>query len=328
MKRILSGIQTSGDIHLGNYLGAIRRWVEMQSEYDSIIFLADLHAITVDQNPEVLRNSIIESAAALIASGIDPTKTILFAQSHVSAHAQTAWLFNCVTPLGWLNRMTQFKDKSGKNKEMASSGLYTYPILQAADILLYSPDLVPVGEDQKQHVELTRDIAGAINRKFGKEILKLPEPLIPKDVKRVKSLRDGAKKMSKSDPSDASRINLKDDKDTIYQKLKKAKTDSIAEITYEPEERLEVANLLEIYSVFSGKDINNIVSEYDGVGFAAFKEDLAELVSSQMAPITSRYNELRSDKAEILRLLKIGADRADEIASNSLKKLKEEFGFL
>jgi tryptophanyl-tRNA synthetase len=300
----------------------------MQAEYDSIIFLADLHAITVDQNPKDLRNSTIESAAALIASGIDPTKTILFAQSHVSAHAEAAWLFNCVTPLGWLNRMTQFKDKSGKNKEMASSGLYTYPILQAADILLYNPDLVPVGEDQKQHVELTRDIAGAINRKFGKELLKLPEPLIPKDVKRIKSLRDGTKKMSKSDPSDASRINLKDDKDTIYQKLKRSKTDSIAEISYLPDERPEVANLLEIYSVFSGKDIGYIVNEYDTSGFAKFKEDLAELVSSQMEPITQKYNELRKDEVEILRLLKIGADRADEIASQTLKKLKEEFGFL
>lgn len=328
VKRILSGIQTSGDIHLGNYLGAIKRWVDMQNQYESIIFLADLHAITVDQDPEDLRNSSIESAAALIASGIDTSKTTLFVQSHVPVHTECAWIFNCVTPLGWLNRMTQFKDKSGKNKDMASSGLYTYPILQAADILLYKPDFVPVGEDQKQHVELTRDIAGAINRKFDKEILKLPEPLIPAATKRVKSLRDGAKKMSKSDPSDASRINLKDDKDTIYQKLKRAKTDSIAEITYSSEDRPEVSNLLEIYAAFSDKKLENIVEEYDGLGFAKFKEDLAELVSTKMAPITHRYNELRNDKAELLKLLKIGSEKANEIASKTLGQLKDEFGFL
>lgn len=326
-KRILSGIQTSGDVHLGNYLGAIKRWVNMQEEYDSFIFLADLHAITVDQDPEELKRSIIETGAALIAAGIDPNKTTFFAQSHVRAHAECGWLFNCVTPIGWLNRMTQFKDKAGKNKEKSSTGLYTYPILQAADILLYKPDLVPVGEDQKQHVELTRDIAGAINRKFGKVILKEPEPFIPADVPRIKSLRDGTKKMSKSDPSDASRINLKDDKDTIISKLKKAKTDSIAQISHDEEERPEVANLLRLYSSFSGKNIEEIVRGYEGAGFAKFKGDLAELVGDKMDPITKRYNELRQDPAEMIRILKIGSEKASQTAEDTLIELKKEFGF-
>lgn len=326
-KRILSGIQTSGDVHLGNYLGAIKRWVDCQDDYDSFIFLADLHAITVDQDPKDLKRSIIEAGASLIASGIDISKTTFFVQSHVRAHTECAWLFNCVTPIGWLNRMTQFKDKAGKNKEKSSTGLYTYPILQAADILLYKPDLVPVGEDQKQHVELTRDIAGAINRKFGKEILKMPDPMIPEDVPRIKSLRDGTKKMSKSDPSDASRINLKDDRDTIISKLKKAKTDSIDHISFDEIERPEVSNLLRIYSSFSGKQIEDIALEYEGEGFAKFKGDLAEIVADKMDPITKKYNELRKDPEEMIRILKIGSEKASSIAEDSLRKLKEEFGF-
>lgn len=326
-KRIISGIQTSGDVHLGNYLGSIKRWVDGQDEYDSFIFLADLHAITVDQNPDEFNRSIIETGAALIAAGIDPAKTTFFAQSHVRAHAECGWIFNCVTPIGWLNRMTQFKDKAGKNKEKSSTGLYTYPVLQAADILLYNADLVPVGEDQKQHIELTRDIAGAINRKFGKEILIVPEPIIPEDVPRIKSLRDGAKKMSKSDDSDASRINLKDDKDTIISKLKKAKTDSIAQISYDEEERPELANLLSIYSSFSARKTEDIVREYEGAGFAKFKGDLAELVADKMDPITKRYNKLRKDPAEMIRILKLGAEKASAVAEPTLAKIKKEFGF-
>ncbi len=326
-KRVISGIQTSGDIHLGNYLGAIKRWTNMQDDYDTIIFLADLHAITVDQDPSLLRKSIIESAAGLFAAGLDPDRSIIFAQSHVPAHTEFGWLLNCVTPIGWLSRMTQFKDKAGKDRDSATAGLFTYPVLQAADILLYNADLVPVGEDQKQHIELTRDIAGAINRKFGKELLKLPAPMIPEDVARVKSLRDGTKKMSKSDPSDQSRINLKDDKDIIYQKLKRAKTDSIAEITYEPETRPEVANLLGIYSAFSRKNMDNLVAEYNGLGFAKFKEDLAELVSDKMSRITARYNELLQNPDEILSRLKKGAEKANEIADKKLTEVKKEFGF-
>jgi tryptophanyl-tRNA synthetase len=223
--------------------------------------------------------------------------------------------------------MTQFKDKAGKDKDSATAGLFTYPVLQAADILLYNADLVPVGEDQKQHIELTRDIAGSINRKFGKELLKLPEPMIPEDVARIKSLRDGAKKMSKSDPSDQSRINLKDDKDTIYQKLKRAKTDSIAEITYDPETRPEVANLLGIFSSFSGKNINSLIAEYENIGFAKFKEDLAELVSDKMSRITTSYNELLKNPDEILARLKKGAEKANIIAEKTLIDVKKEFGF-
>jgi len=326
-KRVISGIQTSGDIHLGNYLGAIKRWTDMQDSYDSIIFLADLHAITVDQDPVELHKSILKAAASLFACGLDPAKTIIFAQSHVRAHTEFGWLLNCITPIGWLSRMTQFKDKAGKDRDSATAGLFTYPVLQAADILLYKADFVPVGEDQKQHIELTRDIAGAVNRKFGKDLLKLPEPLIPEDAARIKSLRDGTKKMSKSDPSDQSRINLKDDKDTIYQKLKRAKTDSIAEITYETETRPEVANLLEIYSSFSDKTIDELVAEYNGLGFAKFKEDLAELVSDKMSGITASYNELLKNPDEVLTKLKKGAEKANKISDKTLLEIKKEFGF-
>lgn len=325
MDRILSGIQTSGDIHLGNYLGAIKRWVDMQDDYESFFFLADLHAITVDQDPSQLKKSTIESAAAIIAAGIDPNKATFFVQSHVRAHTECGWLFNCVTPLGWLNRMTQFKDKAGKNKESSYAGLYTYPILQAADILLYHPTLVPVGADQKQHIELTRDIGEAINRKFGKEILTIPEPMIVEENSRVKSLKNGSKKMSKSDPSDASRINLKDSKDDIYQKIKKAKTDSIAEITYDPENRPEIANLLSIFTAFSGQKIDNIISEYNN--FSKFKEDLAELVSSKLEPITNKYNELTENPEDLIKILKIGSEKANDIASGTVNNLKKEFGF-
>jgi tryptophanyl-tRNA synthetase len=241
-QRVLSGVQATGGQHLGNYLGALKRWAEIQETHECYYFIADLHAMTVDRSPEELTRSTIESAAILFASGLDPKKTTIFIQSQISAHSEFAWILNCITPMGWLNRMTQFKDKAGKDKESASAGLFTYPVLQSADILLYQPDLIPVGEDQKQHIELTRDIAGAVNRKCGYDFLKIPEPMIPKDVARVKSLRDGTKKMSKSDPSDQSRINLSDDDDTIISKFKKAKTDSIAEITYEPEKRPEIAN--------------------------------------------------------------------------------------
>jgi len=326
-KRIISGIQTSGNVHLGNYLGAIKRWVNMQEKYESFFFLADLHAITTPQDPRDLNHSIIETASALLASGIDPKKSVFFAQSHVRAHAECGWILNCMTPLGWLNRMTQFKDKAGKHKENSSAGLYTYPALQAADILLYNADLVPVGEDQKQHIELTRDIAGAVNRKVGYDLLKTPHPLIPEDVPRIKSLKDGAKKMSKSDPSDASRINLKDDRDLIYQKLKRAKTDSIPQISYDPDERPEIANLITIYSAFAGKSTEEVAREYEGAGFAKFKEDLADLVATKMDPITYRFNEYKKDPAEIIRILKEGARRAEEVASQTLSKLKEEFGF-
>lgn len=326
-KRVVSGVQATGDLHLGNYLGAIKGWTQMQNDYDCYFFLADLHAITIPRDPKELTRSTIEVAAAFFACGLDPDKSTIYLQSHIPAHAELAWILNCMTPMGWLGRMTQFKDKAGKDKESASTGLFTYPVLQAADVLLYHPHLVPVGEDQKQHVELIRDIAGAVNRKFASEIFTLPEPLIKAENARIKSLRDGTKKMSKSDPSDQSRINLSDDRDTIYQKFKRAKTDSIAEITYDAILRPEVANLINIYSEFSGKTKEQIVDEYDVSGFAKFKEDLAELACEAIGPITARYNELLRDPDELLRILKKGSSRAHEVASVTLSRVKKEFGF-
>lgn len=326
-KRVVSGVQASGDLHLGNYLGAIKGWTKMQETHDCFFFLADLHAITIHRDPEELTRSTIEVAAAFFACGLDPSISTIFLQSHISAHTELAWILNCMTPMGWLGRMTQFKDKAGKDKENASIGLFTYPILQAADVLLYHPHLVPVGEDQKQHVELMRDIAGAVNRKFDKDIFTLPEPLIKAENARIKSLRDGSKKMSKSDPSDQSRINLSDDRDTIYQKFKRAKTDSITEITYDAANRPEVTNLINIYAEFSGWSKEKIVDEYCGAGFAKFKEDLAELACEVIGPITTRYNELVKDPGELLKVLKKGSDRAGEIASVTVDKVKKEFGF-
>ena len=326
-KRVVSGIQATGDLHLGNYLGAIKSWVKMQEEYDCFFFLADLHAITIARDPAELRRSTIEVAAAFLACGLDPDKSTIYLQSHIPAHSELAWILNCMTPMGWLSRMTQFKDKAGKDKENASAGLFTYPVLQAADVLLYNPHFVPVGEDQKQHVELIRDIAGAVNRKFDKEIFILPEPIIKAENARIKSLRDGTKKMSKSDASDQSRINLGDDSDVIYQKIKRAKTDSIAEITYDAEQRPEVANLINIYAEFSGRTKEQIVAEYEGFGFSKFKEDLAELACEVIGPITRHYNSLVKDPAELLRILRKGGDRAGEIATKSIANVKKEFGF-
>lgn len=327
-KRVVSGVQATGDLHLGNYLGAIKGWTKMQDENECFFFLADLHAITIDRSAEDLRRSTIEVAAAFFACGLDPEKSTIFLQSHVPAHTELAWILNCMTPMGWLNRMTQFKDKAGKDKESASSGLFTYPVLQAADVLLYNPHLVPVGEDQKQHIELIRDIAGAVNRKFDKELFLLPEPMIHKEVARIKSLRDGTKKMSKSDPSDGSRINLSDDRDTIYKKFQRAKTDSISEIAYSPEDRPEIANLLNIYSELSGKYVLDIVNSYNDIGFAKFKEDLAELACEVIAPITARYNQLVKDPAELLRILYKGSHKANEVASQTISAVKKQFGFL
>lgn len=326
-QRVVSGVQATGDLHLGNYLGAIKGWTKMQDDYDCFFFLADLHAITIPRDPAELTRSTIEVAAAFFACGLDPSTSTIFLQSHITAHTEMAWILNCMTPMGWLGRMTQFKDKAGKDKESASTGLFTYPVLQAADVLLYHPHLVPVGEDQKQHVELIRDIAGAVNRKFNKEIFTLPEPLIKAENARIKSLRDGTKKMSKSDPSDQSRINLSDDRDTIYQKFKRAKTDSISEITYDASLRPEVANLINIYAELSGKTKEQIVHEYEGGGFAKFKEDLAELACEVIGPITGRYNEFLKDPVELLKILKRGSDRAGEIASVTVSRVKKEFGF-
>lgn len=326
-KRVLSGIQATGNLHLGNYLGAIRHWVNMQEEYEGFFFLADLHAITIPQDPKDLKASVYNTTAALLASGIDPKKSILFAQSSVREHAELGWILNCMTPLGWLKRMTQFKDKAGKDQESASCGLFTYPVLMAADILLYDADLVPVGEDQKQHLELARDIAGSVNRKFNNEILRVPEPLIQGATTRVKSLRDGAKKMSKSDPSDQARVNLSDSKDEIISKFKKAKTDSLDYISYE-ESRPEVANLLEIFSELSGRKISAIVDGYRNAGFGKFKTDLAELVAEKLAPICDEYNKLKDDKPFLEEVLRKGGIEATIHAAKTLDRVKKEFGFL
>ena len=325
--RAISGIQATGSIHLGNYLGAIRHWVNMQDDYECFYFLADLHAITVPQDPNDLRNAVYNTTAALLASGLDTKRVTIFAQSDVKEHAELGWILNCMTPIGWLKRMTQFKDKAGKDQESASCGLFSYPVLMAADILLYNANFVPVGEDQKQHIELTRDIAGSVNRKFDRELLIVPEPLIQGATTRVKSLRDGNKKMSKSDPSDQSRINLADSRDDIISKLKKAKTDSIEYISYN-ETRPEIANLLAIFSEFSGKSIASIVAEYEGCGFAKFKGDLAELVAEKLSPITKRYNELTNDKAYLREVLLEGKGRATDVASKTVAKVKDAFGFL
>ena len=326
-KRMVSGIQANGDLHLGNYLGAIRGWVKMQEEYDCFFFLADLHAITIQRSPEELTRATIEVAAAFFACGLDPDKSTIYLQSHIPAHTELAWILNCMTPMGWLSRMTQFKDKAGKDKENASAGLFTYPVLQASDVLLYNPHFVPVGEDQKQHVELIRDIAGAVNRKLGKDFFRLPEYLSRVEIARIKSLRDGTKKMSKSDPSDQSRINLSDDRDVIYQKFKRAKTDSIVEITYDAEQRPEVTNLINIYSELSGLSVQQIVDRYAASGFAKFKEDLAELACEAIAPITAKYNALLKDPAELLRILRKGSSKAGEIAAKTVVEVKKEFGF-
>jgi len=327
-KTALSGIQTSGCIHLGNYLGSIQNWLEMQDDYHCYFFLANLHSITVEQDPNDLINSTFNTAATYLASGIDPKKSAIFAQSEVKEHAELAWMLNCITPIGWLKRMTQFKDKAGKKQDNASTGLFTYPILMAADILLYNADVVPVGDDQKQHLELTRDIAGAVNRKFNKEILKMPEPLIQGVATRVMSLRDGTKKMSKSDESDASRINMTDSPDVIVKKLKKSKTDSIAEITYDQVVRPEVSNLINIYSALTNESKESIINKYDGQGFAKFKLDLADVIIAKLDPINQEYQKIIQDKTYIKNVLSEGAAKARLTAQKTCRAVSKEFGLL
>ncbi|MBI1275073.1 tryptophan--tRNA ligase [bacterium] len=325
--RIFSGIQPTGHMHLGNYLGAIRHWADMQHDYEAIHGIMDLHAITVPQNPDDLRAATYETCAAIMAAGVDPAKAIIVAQSTVTAHSELAWILGCHTPLGWLNRMTQFKDKAGKDKEKAGLGLYGYPVLMAADILTYHGTHVPVGEDQKQHLELARDIAGAFNRACNQEFFPLPEPVIQGEATRVMSLRDGKKKMSKSDPSDYSRINLTDTADEIAQKFKKATSDSHPTITYDEENRPEVANLITIYAALSGKTSEQVVAEFDGQGFANFKKSLADLAVEKLSPITQRMRDYMADKSYLDSVLKSGAEKADAIAQPILRKTKELTGF-
>lgn len=326
--RVLSGVQPTGNLHLGNYLGAIRNWVGLQDSHECLFMLADLHAITLPQEPAALTQATREVAAAYIACGIDPEKSVIFPQSAVPMHSQLAWILNCHTPLGWLNRMTQFKEKSGKNKENAPLGLYAYPVLMAADILGYHATHVPVGEDQKQHLELARDIAGAFNRAYGDELFPLPEPLIMPTAARIMSLRDGTKKMSKSDPSDYSRITLTDDADTIAQKIRKAQTDTIEGITYDPENRPSVANLLTIFAALSDSTPQAVAGQFAGAQNSAFKTALAELAVAKLSPITTRMRELLADTATLDAILKRGAEAANAIAQPLLRQTMARVGFL
>jgi tryptophanyl-tRNA synthetase len=326
--RIFSGIQPTHGIHLGNYLGAIRHWVRLQSAYDCIYCIVDQHALTTLQDSAELRRNTREAAAALIAAGVDPKGSILFVQSGVPAHAQLAWILSCVAPMGWLNRMTQFKEKAGKDRENAPVGLFTYPVLMAADILAYKATHVPVGEDQKQHLELARDVAGSFNRRFGQDLFPLPEPMILGEATRVMSLRDGTKKMSKSDASDQSRINLTDDADTIALKIRRAKSDSILGIGYDPENRPEASNLLTIYAALADQPRAEVEAEFAQTSFSEFKGRLAELAVEKLARINGEMRRLQADPAHLDAILKDGAERAAAIAEAVLKEAYELVGFL
>ncbi|MFV0321526.1 MAG: tryptophan--tRNA ligase [Alphaproteobacteria bacterium] len=328
--RIFSGAQPTGNLHLGNYLGALRNWVNMQNDYECIYSIVDMHAITVWQEPADLKNSIRELAAAYIAAGLDPKKNIIFNQSANPNHAELAWVLSCVARIGWLNKMTQFKDKAGKNREAASVGLYSYPCLMAADILGYKATHVPVGEDQKQHLELSRNIAQKFNHDYKVEFFPQPEPVIMGPATRVMSLRDGSKKMSKSDTAENSRINLADSSDDIAKKIRKAKSDADAlpsEIKG-LEGRPEATNLVNIYAAISGKSANDVLIEYAGQGFGQFKPALADLLVAHFEPIRNRMNDLLNDKGEIDNILRDGALRARTITQPILDEAYDIVGFL
>jgi len=328
--RIFSGIQPTGNLHLGNYLGAIRNWVALQEDFESIYCVVDLHAITVPQDPAQLRQSTREVTASLLAAGISPERSILFNQSRVPQHAQLAWVFNCVARLGWLNRMTQFKEKAGKNRENATVGLYAYPTLMAADILVYQATHVPVGEDQKQHLELTRDIAQAFNSAYGQDFFPLPEPQIFGSATRVMSLRNGQSKMSKSDESDYSRINMTDDADAIMQKIRKAKTDPDP-LPSEPaglEGRPEAENLVGIYAALADCSVSDVLREFAGRGFGEFKPALAELAVTHLSPMGEKMRQLLETPEEIDHILDEGAARAEAIAAPIMDAVNDIVGFL
>jgi len=331
-KKIFSGVQPTGNLHLGNYLGAIKNFVDLNNDTQNecIFCVVDLHAITVSQNPKDLKSNIYETVATFVASGIDPKRSIIFNQSQVSAHSEAAWILSCVARMGWLNRMTQFKEKAGKDKEKASIGLYSYPVLMAADILLYDSTHVPVGDDQKQHLELCRDIAQKFNNDYKIENFFIaPEPLIKKEFSRIMSLKDGLKKMSKSEVSDLSRINLTDDKDQIINKIKKAKTDTLPlpSTIEELEKRPEVKNLIGIYSSLINNTIQKSIDEFAGKNFSIFKEKLSDIVVNEINPISLRIKELLDDKVFLEKILKNGCEKANEIASKKIKKIHEIVGF-
>ena len=332
IKKIFSGVQPTGNLHLGNYLGAIKNFVKLQNEIENecIFCVVDLHAITVKQNPKELKKNIRETAATFIASGIDPIKSIIFNQSMVSAHSEAAWILSCVSRVGWLNRMTQFKEKAGKDKEKASIGLYSYPVLMAADILLYDATHVPVGDDQKQHLELCRDIAQKFNNDFNAtDFLKVPEPLIQEEFSRIMSLKDGLKKMSKSDPSDLSRINLTDNRDEILNKIKKAKTDPLPLPSgiKDLNERPEAENLLGIYSSLKNQNLEKSIIEFNGKNFSEFKEKLSEILIETIDPISKEIKKLLNDENYLDKILLEGSDKANKLASKKIKEIKDLVGF-
>ena len=330
-QRVLSGIQTTGNLHLGNYLGAIRNWVEIQQQYDNFFFFADLHAITVPHDPKTLAANTYNLAAVYLACGINLEYSTIFVQSHVSAHSELTWLLNCITPLNWLERMIQFKEKAVKQGENVGVGLLDYPVLMAADILLYDADKVPVGEDQKQHLELTRDIAARVNDKFGKKkepVLKVPEPLIRSEGARVMSLTDGTKKMSKSDPSELSRINLLDPPDAIKKKIKKCKTDPIKGLTFDDSERPECHNLLTLYQLLAGKTKAEVIAECQDMGWGQFKPLLTETAIEALQPIQTKYQELMDNKDYLDSVLRQGAAKASLVANRTLARVKDALGYL
>ena len=330
-KLVFSGVQPTGNLHLGNYLGALKNFVSLQKEMNCIYCVVDLHAITTFQNPTELQKNVLETVASFIATGLNPDKSILFNQSSVSGHAELAWILNCVSRIGWLNRMTQFKDKAGSDKEKASVGLYIYPNLMAADILLYKATHVPVGADQKQHLELSRDIAQKFNNDFNcKDFFPLPDPLIPKNVSRVMSLRDGTKKMSKSEESDYSRINLRDSSDEISKKIKKAKTNSeqIPDSLNELEKRPEALNLINIYSEISKIKIEKVLNEMSGKEYSFLKTKLTELLISEITPVGKEIEKLLKDMSHLRQILKKGKEKANIIAEENLKNIREKVGLI
>ncbi len=330
-KLVFSGVQPTGNLHLGNYLGALKNFVSLQKEMHCIYCVVDLHAITIFQNPNDLKNNILETTASFLAMGLDPNKSIIFNQSAVSGHSELAWIFNCVSKVGWLNRMTQFKDKAGSDKEKANVGLYIYPNLMAADILLYKATHVPVGSDQKQHLELSRDIAQKFNKDFNcNGFFPLPEPLILKNISRVMSLRDGTKKMSKSEESDFSRINLKDSPDEIVKKIKKAKSDSesIPENLKSLEKKPEALNLLSIYSEVSKIKLEKVLDEMAGKEYSYLKTKLADILVSEICPVGKKIIKLMNDKAHLVEVLKKGSEKANIKAEENLKNIREKVGFI
>lgn len=330
-ERVFSGVQPTGALHLGNYLGALKKFVALQDDHECIYCVVDQHAITMAHDPSTLAQQTREIAAAYLACGLDPAKSIVFAQSSVPAHTELTWYFNCVARMGWMERMTQFKDKAGKDAERSSVGLFDYPVLMAADILVYKATHVPVGDDQKQHLELTRDIADRFNREFdAPDFFPIPEPLIKGPGARIMSLKDGTKKMSKSDPSELSRINLIDDSETMLKKFKKAKTDTLGDMPSEEaglEGRPEVANLVGIYAALAGTDTETVLTEFGGKGFGTFKPALADLAVAHLSPITTRMREYLDDPGEIDRVLRDGGQRADAIARPIMEEVRQIIGF-